>query len=297
MCFLQRAWCYLGVDLRGAEAGVAQQLLDLAEIGAAGEHVGGGRVAQAVRLHVLAGGFHDLPDALARDAPALVGEEQGPRVGVAFLEQERPREAEIVLYRDDGRFAEGDDALLASLPEDAGGFAFEFDIALGDVAELGDADGAAVENFEDGIVAELVDAGLLGRGAIAGGVDDLFHGAQLHGVRQEFFELRILGEAHGVFVEALMCDEPFVEGAERGDFTRARTFADVVFGEVLEEEGDVGGVSGEEDDIAFAEDFGELGEVGDVSEDGVLSEAALGVEVEGELLEELRIPTARGGES
>ena len=39
----------LGIDLRGREAGVAEQLLDLAQIGARRQEVGGEGMAQRVR--------------------------------------------------------------------------------------------------------------------------------------------------------------------------------------------------------------------------------------------------------
>ena len=46
---LQSGHVHVGVDLCGGDTGVAEHLLDLSEVGAAGEHVGGKAVAHGVR--------------------------------------------------------------------------------------------------------------------------------------------------------------------------------------------------------------------------------------------------------
>ena len=68
----------LGVDLRRGDVGVAQQLLHVADGGAASQHVGGEGVAQGVRRHVrldagvLGVVLEDEPEALAGQALATL---------------------------------------------------------------------------------------------------------------------------------------------------------------------------------------------------------------------------------
>src|SRR5262245_23525067 len=77
----------LGVELGGGEAGVAEQLLDAADVGATGEQVGRERWAQDVRGDLVreadTGGVaaEELPGALAGDAGAAGAEEQGGAAG------------------------------------------------------------------------------------------------------------------------------------------------------------------------------------------------------------------------
>ena len=64
----------VGVNLRGADAGVAEHFLHLAQVGAAGQQVRGETVAQSVRAHAGrradAEGieFDELPNAFAAQA-------------------------------------------------------------------------------------------------------------------------------------------------------------------------------------------------------------------------------------
>ena len=71
----------VGVDLGGGNVGVAEELLDDAEVGTMAKQVAGEGVSQDVRVDVLldagsAGNvFDDLPDATARHGVAIAGEE------------------------------------------------------------------------------------------------------------------------------------------------------------------------------------------------------------------------------
>src|SRR5271154_2438551 len=84
----------VGVDLGGGEIGVAEHLLQRAQIASAGEQVGGEGVSERVRAHPLlepgAAGMRldDLVEALARQPAAAEIEEQG-RVHAVY-EQQRP---------------------------------------------------------------------------------------------------------------------------------------------------------------------------------------------------------------
>ena len=73
-----------GVDLRGSNVGVAQQLLHGAQVAAALQQVAGKRVAQHVRVHgrgqarLLAALAQAQPDRLGREARTALAHEQGP---------------------------------------------------------------------------------------------------------------------------------------------------------------------------------------------------------------------------
>ena len=75
--------CHMGVNLRGAEAAVSEQLLNAADVGAGVEQVGGEAVAKRVRAGAgrasLAGEiFLQQPaDTAGRQPGAVLVEEQG----------------------------------------------------------------------------------------------------------------------------------------------------------------------------------------------------------------------------
>ena len=109
------------VELGRAEVGVAEHLLDAAQVGAALEQVRRERVAEQVRvdaLRVEAGGrgepAQDQERARPRERAALrVQEQLGP---VAAVEV-RPAAGEVAPQRLGGLAAERDDALLAALAD------------------------------------------------------------------------------------------------------------------------------------------------------------------------------------
>jgi hypothetical protein len=71
----------VGVDLGRADAGVAEEFLDDAEVGAAGEQMGGEGVAEEMGIDAgikpggLGGFFHDPPEVGGGEAAAVVAEE------------------------------------------------------------------------------------------------------------------------------------------------------------------------------------------------------------------------------
>ncbi len=71
----------VGVDLGGGDVGVAEEFLDDAEVGAAGEEVGGEGVAEGVGVDGADAGAageaaDELPEDDAGDGPAGAGEEE-----------------------------------------------------------------------------------------------------------------------------------------------------------------------------------------------------------------------------
>ena len=174
----------VGVDLGGGEAGVAEHVLDDAEVGAVFEKVGGEGVAHDVGVDVFreSGGacafFDDLTDAVAGEFFASVGEEDG--VGFAAVAQEAgPGVLEVGAQGFGGDAAEWDVAGFAAFAGDAEEVFFPVYLLGAEVDEFGDAESAAVQHFEDGAVAGAVGE-LGGVDALEQGVD----GVGCQGFRQ-----------------------------------------------------------------------------------------------------------------
>lgn len=111
----------VGVDLGRRDVGVAEDLLDDAQVGAAGQHVGGEGVAQRVRVEVRhADGAAGLGDegvhALAREPAAARVEEHG-RSGLRVRADELGAPAlEVVAQRAQGGAEMGAMRSLFPLP-------------------------------------------------------------------------------------------------------------------------------------------------------------------------------------
>ena len=111
---------YVGVELGRGEVGVAEHLLDGAQIGAALQQMGGERMAEQVRMdavRVEPGFLGELAEdqegaGAGEGAAAGVQEELGP---VAAVEV-RPAAREVAPQGLGGVPADGNDALLAPLP-------------------------------------------------------------------------------------------------------------------------------------------------------------------------------------
>ena len=69
-----------GVDLGGGQAGVAEQLLDAADVGPAGQQVGGERVAQEVRVDAARLQAGPLGEAAEDEERACARQRAAPRV-------------------------------------------------------------------------------------------------------------------------------------------------------------------------------------------------------------------------
>ena len=117
----------VGVDLGGGDVGVAEEFLDDAEVGAAGEEVGGEGVAEGVGVDGADAGalghFSDeLPEDDAGDWAAGAGEEDAVMGGFGaggFDGDELGAEcSEVVVKRLKGGGADGDDAFFAAFAED-----------------------------------------------------------------------------------------------------------------------------------------------------------------------------------
>src|SRR5579859_2787208 len=173
---------HVGVDLGGRGRGMAENLLDAAQVSAALEQVGGRAVAQAVRARVA--GRPALAQALVDD-PA-----SGPRLQAAAARAEKqsrpagrggkrgPALVEPGADRAQGRHPDRDGAFLVALAPDADGPAGVVEAVRGQPAQLADPDAGRVEEFEHRGVAQgdgLVGRRRSGLGGAVGGVKDGAH--------------------------------------------------------------------------------------------------------------------------
>lgn len=167
----------VGVDLGGADVGVAEEGLDGAEVGAVHEEVGGERVAEGVGGDVLgdAGGagafFDDALDGAGGEAAEVAGsvgggqiagiveEEGGELVGAGF---------EVVGEVEGGGFGEVDGAVFLAFAADGEFAAVEVDGVAVEIDEFGDTEAGAKEELDDGAVAEV------GFGVGGNGIEDGF---------------------------------------------------------------------------------------------------------------------------
>ncbi len=200
----------VGVDLRGGERFVAEQVFDAAEIGAAVEHGGGEAVSQHVgaELAVCAGGGERLVYGVVDERgveglSVASGEESAARAVVAVAQAAVGADpvGELV--------AKGDDAFLVAL-------AAHFELALGGVDvvveqadELGASHAGLVEHHDDEAVAH---------GGGVGGVDvAVEQGVEValaHHGGQAFGQSRQFDVGCGVVGGLPAGNKPFEEGAQ-----------------------------------------------------------------------------------
>ena len=206
----------VGVDLGGAEAGVAEEGLDAAEVGAVVEEVGGEAVAEFVRGDVdgEAGVFpvfvDDVGECLGGDAAAEFAEEERAFVDGGF-------EA-VALYGFEGVAADRAEAFFAAFADDADGFGVGVEVVDVEAGEFAEAHACGVEHFEDGGIAFGCPGGslfVLGQGQGQGE-----HGLDLsdgEDDREFFFLFRDLDVEEGVVIPGAAMVEPLVEAAKGGE--------------------------------------------------------------------------------
>jgi hypothetical protein len=192
----------MGIDLRGGEAGVAQQLLHAAQVGAGIEQVRGKAVPQGMgRKGWIQTGLHEVffERSLHRargEHPAAVIEEQP-----GDTRQAQPRHQAIPgiqgrLQRLDGGPADGTQPLLLALAAHQRRTRQQIDARIRQSTQFGDAHAGAVEQFQDGGVA---DGGIVGK-PFGGARARFFAGLLAHPggslqQAQHFFPAQHLGQA------------------------------------------------------------------------------------------------------
>src|SRR3954454_13655935 len=146
------------VHLRGGDVGVAEHLLDGAEVAAAGEQVGGEAVAQGMRAHLageagVAGvALDDLVEPLAGQRAAAEVDEE-PRL-VAVADQLRAAAAQVAVDRGDRLPPQRHQPLLRALAASAQYPLAQIDVPQLEPDRLRGAQAARVHHLEQGAVAQ-----------------------------------------------------------------------------------------------------------------------------------------------
>ena len=259
----------MGVDLGGAEVGVAEKLLDAAEVGAVVEEVGGEAVPEFVRADLEADGgvaqvfLQEVADGAHGDAAAELAEEEGAVVDAGG--------DAIVLDGAEGGATDGTEAVFAAFAGDAEAFVEVVDVADVEFDEFVEAEAGAVEELEDGGVAlGGPDGGTLGAFGFEGEGEgeelvDLAEGEDDGEGALGFGELDF---EEGIGGEAGAAGEEFEEAAEGGELDADGGAAEVAFHEHEEPGAEVVG--------------GEVGPGAEGGEAGAEGAEALGVVLQGE---------------
>jgi hypothetical protein len=283
------------VELRGGDVGVAEHLLQGAQVAAAGEEMGREGVAQRVRAHLVGepgrGGvaLDDLVEALAREpGPAPVHEQL--RLP-AVADQARPAALEVDRERAGRRGPDRDEPLLVALAARAQDARLEVDVPRLERDRLRRAQAARVHDLEQRAVAQR---GRLGAGRLAEELGDLV--AREH-VRQAAALARRPELRGGVLGQRAGASEVAVEGAQARGLALQRRRGDgravvVPGGELGGEGGEVGVGDGERVEPAAAQPGAVLEQVGAIGLERVARQPPLelevGEEVEQQVLERLR---------
>lgn len=210
-----------GVDLRRGDVGMAEHLLDRAQVRAAFQQVRREGVAQQVRLHRhrdagAAGGLlHPEPESLPGDRhPARAEEERAARPGPGQL---RPARPEVGLQRGERGLADRDDAVLGALARHADEPRLRVEGLDLQRTELGDAEARAVHQLEHRAVAEALRGRRIGSRDDQGGLGGADHPGQLAP------QLGPAGQLGEIIPAEADADEVGREGADRGEPSRQRS--------------------------------------------------------------------------
>ena len=208
------------VELGGGDVGVAEHLLQRAQVAAAREQVRGERVAQRVRAHLAREprrrgvALDDLVEALARQAAAAVVDEQ-PRLE-AVADEPRPAAHEVDAERAGGLAADGHDPLLVALAAGAQLAAVEVEVGELELDRLRRPQAAGVHQLEQGAVAQRGRLGAVGLGEQPGDLVAREHLGQLAGLA------RRLEQRGRVVLDQALAAQVAVEGAQAGDLALQR---------------------------------------------------------------------------
>ncbi len=211
------------VDFRGEDRLVAEHFLHDAQVGAVLDEVRGEGVAEGVRGDFLADACEQrlLFDQIENGHPA--------QRAAVFVEECDVVEGwlgslragvEVVAERVGGELPEGDEPLFVAFADHAHEAFLQIDVRDLQAAGLGDAQAAAVEDLEDGAVAQAGPAGVGVDGVEDGG--DFLDGEDFREVAAEF---RRVDAVAGVVVPFALQDQPVEEGAQRAEQPRLASLA------------------------------------------------------------------------
>ena len=170
----------VGVDLGGADVGVAEEGLDGADVGAVVEEVGGEGVAEGVGGDVFGDAgefgvfFYEALDGAGGEAAVVAGGVGG--AGVSGVVEEEGGElvgAALQIFGGTGCgcFTDKNGAVFLAFAADDEFAAVEVDAVAVKVDEFADAEAGGEEKLEDGAVAE---GGFWGGGFVGGGEEALY---------------------------------------------------------------------------------------------------------------------------
>lgn len=200
------------VDLGGGKAGVAEEGLDAAEVGAVVEKVCGKAVADFVRGEIGwetgldEAGFDHGPDGARGEA------------GAGFVDEERAvvNGGGMAVARDgfEGLRNKRADAFASAFACDAGGFANDVDIRDIEANEFRESHAGGVKKLDDGRIACCgPGGGLIGSRRIRRGLDERIDLSGGEEAGELFFELRERDLAEDVFGDEAAHQQEFVECA------------------------------------------------------------------------------------
>gem|GEM_PF-205513 len=280
---------HLGVALGGGEAGVSEEFLDRAQVGAPVEEVGGVGVAQGVgtgaeRQDAARSALDETLDGAHPDARSAAADEQRMLStvagGLAGAREDGGTHRKVRLDRGDGLAPQRHEAVLVALAVDAERHRTvgTFERLVVEVDELGDAQPGAVQHLEDCVVADRERVVFL-----VGAVEDGEHVVDGQHPRQLARLLRAPDRLHRIVVGRVHPGDDAEEGSEGGDLAADRGRVELPAVQEAEvapddEHADVPHV----DDALAGREFEQVGDVADVGRDGVGRAAPLARE---ELLE------------
>ena len=136
---------------------------------------------------------------------------------------------EVALDRLDRLAADGGEAVLAALAADAENAFLQVDVGDFEVDQLADADAAAVEDFEHGLVASAEEVG------VAWGFEQLLDLIQIETLGQAFFLLGCPDGGEGVYADDAPTDQELVEAAQGCELPSGGALGVVLAVEIVEE--------------------------------------------------------------
>ncbi len=188
-----------------------------AQVGAVVKQVSGKRMPQHVGRDVVpdagtaGGAFDHLPDARAAHGPAPRADEERPGLRLPC-----PAHAQPILEAGDGALPEGNEPDLGAFAAYAHGRFIHGDVLQRQGRELGDAQPARVEEFEDCRVADALGGAAIGR------VNEPLHLVAGQDVRQCFHDARRVEIVGRVAFDEALAEQKTVKTADGAEMARDR---------------------------------------------------------------------------
>ena len=150
----------VGVKFGGADAAVAEEFLDDAQVGAVFQEMGCETVAKHVRRDVAGdagvarAGFDAAPHGRSAEGAAAFGEEKVS--GGFWADLFWAAGFEVTIDRGDGVMADGDDAFFVAFADDREEASVEVKVLNAQAAKFGQTQAAGISDFKNGLVAKCI---------------------------------------------------------------------------------------------------------------------------------------------